>query len=198
MTKRLLALVAVVSATLIAQSTQDEAARMPVGIVTKIAAGDSGARPEILRAGSALEIGVRSGELLFAGDKISSRDSTISFAFCANKLKKALMPSGAVEFSDTELRVLEGQLTDQGAARFCRLPDLSGLPAANSQHYGGALTRSLATETRRHSSRKLPRCRPRDGRNSSPNSDPSMKPSRPSLRMWKRGSLALLFWLNSD
>lgn len=146
MKSRWVILVSVFAAAAFAQPGEPAPNRQPLGIVTAITAGEAGGRPEIVRAGTSLGLGVRSGELLFAGDKISSGSASISFTFCPNRSHQTLDPAGAIEFAHDDFAVSQGRIAGRAAAQFCRLPDLTGLPAANLQHYGGALTRSLGAD----------------------------------------------------
>jgi tetratricopeptide (TPR) repeat protein len=127
---------------------QDAAPAGPaaVGLVVAVEAA-SGERPEISRLGSPLPIGVRSGEILFPGDEIAARDGRVTFQICSDRSKQTLPAGGRVAVGPQGLEIKEGQLTEKGQARFCELPDLTRIPSANLQHYGGALMRSLQPES---------------------------------------------------
>ncbi len=124
----------------VAQNVRPSAA--PIGIVVAVESG-AGERPEIIRRGSPLPLGIRPGEILFPDDEILSHDGKVTLQICPDRSRQTLPAKGRAVVRSNGVDALEGALTEKGQARFCDLPDISQIPPANLQHYGSALARTL-------------------------------------------------------
>ena len=115
-------------------------AEQAVGLVLEAQGG------ELLRAGTALPLGVKAGDILFPGDSVRAAGGTVSFLFCPANSSQTLAQQGEVLLAAGELRVESGSLTNQQKVPVCILPSVERSIAASQQHYGGSLVRDLAPE----------------------------------------------------
>ena len=115
-------------------------AEQAVGLVIEAQGG------ELLRAGTALPLGLKAGDILFPGDSVRAAGGAVSFLFCPANSSQTLAQQGEVLLAAGELRVKSGSLTNEQKIPVCILPSVERSIAASRQHYGGSLVRDLQPE----------------------------------------------------
>ena len=115
-------------------------AEQAVGLVLEAQGG------ELLRADTALPLGVKAGDILFPGDSVRAAGGTVSFLFCPTNSSQTLAEQGEVLLAAGELRVESGSLINEQKVPVCILPSVERSIAASQQHYGGSLVRDLTPE----------------------------------------------------
>ena len=111
----------------------------PVGLV--LSSGGS----RVVRSGTETPLASRSGDLLFVGDQLSTKDTPASFLFCPGKAIESLLPGGDLQLQSKRLRLLRGKTSEQPARR-CELPQVLRLATASEQHYAVTMTRGSPTD----------------------------------------------------
>jgi tetratricopeptide (TPR) repeat protein len=111
----------------------------PVGLV--LSSGGS----QVIRAGTETPIASRSGDLLFVGDQLSTKDTPASFLFCPGKAIESLLPGGDLQLQNKRLRLLRGKTSEQRVLG-CDLPQVLRLEIASEQHYGVIMTRGAPSD----------------------------------------------------
>ena len=138
-------LIAVLASVATSAFAQSAGMGKPLGMVVGVESSEE-LRPEIQRKGEPLGLEVKLGEFLFDGDKLTAGGGTIKFQFCPDNSRQTLPPGSAIEVAADSFKVTMGEPADKTEAKFCELPDLSDLPPAALQHYGGSLARALAPD----------------------------------------------------
>ena len=110
----------------------------PVGLIR------SAAGAKLRRADALTELGARSGDVLFTGDRLSTTDSPATFLFCPAQQEQTLGPASAVRFDAKQTKVTAGQPLSQKPLKSCGLPQVVRVANASQQHYGVSMTRGLA------------------------------------------------------
>src|SRR5271168_590748 len=108
----------------------------PVGLVLSAPGG------KLLRADTETPLAARAGDLLFAGDGLTTDAGPASFLFCPANSLDTLSPSGEVRFDPKQPKVKSGKISEQ-PARSCALPQTLRVAVASQQHYGVSMTRGL-------------------------------------------------------
>lgn len=109
----------------------------PVGLVVS---GDGG---RLLRAGAALPLAAKPGEVLFPGDTLTAGQTPVSLLYCPDKSALTLAPAAELVIEARQPRLKSGRLTDRKPAAFCVLPPVERATAVTQQHLGASLTRAL-------------------------------------------------------
>jgi Flp pilus assembly protein TadD len=117
-----------------AQAPKEE----PVGLV--LTAGGA----KVLRANTETPLGARSGDILFAGDALTSEAGAANFLFCPQKTSQTLDPNSSISFDSKAIKVKSGKLSGQKPVNACFLPQVVRVAVASQQHYGVSMTRGLA------------------------------------------------------
>src|SRR5260370_40342694 len=113
--KRYIPVIAVVAALAAsAQAPKEE----PVGLV--LMAGGA----KVLRANTETPLGARSGDILFAGDALSSEAGAANFLFCPAKTSQTLDPNGSIALDSKAIKVKTGKLSGQKPVAACFLPQV--------------------------------------------------------------------------
>src|SRR5204862_7908295 len=85
----------------------------------------------------------KAGDVLFAGDAMTTESAPASFLYCPSKSSQALAPSGDVLFGPAQLKLRAGKLVDTKPIASCFLPQVVRVAVASQQHYGVSMTRGL-------------------------------------------------------
>src|SRR5258707_1094707 len=133
--KRYIPLIAILAAcSSSAQAPREE----PVGLV--LAAGGA----KVLRANTETPLGARSGDILFAGDALTSEAGAANFLFCPAKTSQPLAPNGSIALNSKAIKVKTGKLSGKKPVAACFLPQVARVAVASQQHYGVSMPRGLA------------------------------------------------------
>src|SRR5580658_6678001 len=100
---------------------------------------------KLLRARTETPLAARAGDLLFAGDRLETSDSSASFLFCPAKAVFTLSPVGEVQMEANHPNVKKGKTTLQ-PARACSLPSVLRVAVASQQHYGATMIRGAPSD----------------------------------------------------
>jgi tetratricopeptide (TPR) repeat protein len=115
----------------LAQSRNPE---LPVGLVV------SSQGASLIRAGTNLPLEALPGNVLFAGDSLTSGDhESAVFLFCPTGTSQQLAEAGAVVAGSRQLRVTKGRLVNQAPTAICTLPLLVRQSNAAEEDYGASL-----------------------------------------------------------
>jgi len=111
----------------------------PVGLVTGAEDG------RLLRASTELALRLKTGDILFPGDAISSGKAPVSLLYCPEQSIVTLAPASEAVAEAGPLRIKTGRVSGRKAAASCWLPPVERSTAAGQQHYGATLVRAART-----------------------------------------------------
>jgi tetratricopeptide (TPR) repeat protein len=118
--------------TVLAPVRAQEAPESPVALVL------SGEDAQVIHTGSALPIGVKPGEILFARDAVHVGSSALTLISCAEKLQRTYSAGAELHFESTQVHLSSGKSTDEKPAAGCFLPPISRSIIASQAHSGFA------------------------------------------------------------
>src|SRR5436309_10278112 len=95
----------------------------------------------LLRQGSQLDIALRNGDLLFAGDRISVTGPAATVWFCPASQVVQLDPQSIVRFDATRLTPVSGRLGASQSAPFCPVPPVKRDTLARPAYLGQEVSR---------------------------------------------------------
>src|SRR5579863_1819131 len=117
----------------------------PQALITAAAGG------QILRAGAALPLSAKPGEILFSGDALRADGAAVTFISCSANSENTLSPDADVLFELKAPKLRAGKFTGTKTVPGCFLPPMPRSIIASQQHAGASIaqdaTRELSTQT---------------------------------------------------
>jgi len=117
----------------------------PLGLIVAASGGS------VLRAGNALPLSAKPGDILFANDALRADKGSVTFLSCDKNQQQTLSPDGNVLFEASGPKLRAGKFLDQKPASGCFLPKLPRTIVAAQQDAGAAVaierTRDMSPPT---------------------------------------------------
>jgi tetratricopeptide (TPR) repeat protein len=121
--------------------TAQEAKEPPAALIIAASGG------HILRAGSALPLAAKNGDILFANDELRADGGSVTFLSCSGTpQQQSLSGDGDVLFDVKGLKLRTGKFADQKPAAGCFLPPLPRTIVAGQAHVGASVAEARTRE----------------------------------------------------
>jgi hypothetical protein len=88
-----------------------------------------------------METSAKAGELLFAGDRLRTRDTAAAFIFCPHKQSETLAPASDALLTASDIQVSAGRILSRAPLASCLVPQMVRVTAASLQHFGATIVR---------------------------------------------------------